>query len=171
MGMSRIDTCLPSGQCINLYVLDGEEIAQELAGKSYGLWEYYCDNPGCDCERAVINILELDQTKNIPKGPLLAAIHCTWSHKEGSEAASLEATTKPTPLASAALEAFQNELLSKKEYVQRLRTHYAWLKKYCQGQCMLNQEGLLSKVSSTGRNQSCPCGSGKKYKRCCMGKT
>ncbi|MBI1993744.1 MAG: SEC-C domain-containing protein [Deltaproteobacteria bacterium] len=24
--------------------------------------------------------------------------------------------------------------------------------------------------SQTGRNDPCPCGSGKKYKRCCLGK-
>jgi tetratricopeptide (TPR) repeat protein len=30
---------------------------------------------------------------------------------------------------------------------------------------------VLSMGNKTGRNQPCPCGSGKKYKRCCLGKT
>ena len=34
-------------------------------------------------------------------------------------------------------------------------------------------EGFTIKVNpqhpKTGRNEACPCGSGKKYKRCCLG--
>jgi len=31
-------------------------------------------------------------------------------------------------------------------------------------------EQLIAAVPKIGRNSPCPCGSGKKYKKCCMGK-
>jgi SEC-C motif-containing protein len=30
------------------------------------------------------------------------------------------------------------------------------------------QSGTVRKPNKTGRNDPCPCGSGKKYKKCCM---
>lgn len=34
-----------------------------------------------------------------------------------------------------------------------------------------NQSGKVEKKAKIGRNQSCPCGSGKKYKKCCLNKS
>jgi SEC-C motif-containing protein len=33
--------------------------------------------------------------------------------------------------------------------------------------CVLNPKAPTRRVEKTGRNQPCPCGSGKKYKKCC----
>jgi uncharacterized protein YecA (UPF0149 family) len=35
---------------------------------------------------------------------------------------------------------------------------------------LLNDESTVSFRVKVGRNESCPCGSGKKYKKCCLGK-
>lgn len=43
----------------------------------------------------------------------------------------------------------------------KLRNHVDWICKFCQ-LAGLNMKGV-------GRNDPCPCGSGKKYKKCCMG--
>ena len=33
----------------------------------------------------------------------------------------------------------------------------------------MNESKYLERLSNTGRNEACPCGSGKKYKKCHMG--
>ncbi|WP_419658684.1 SEC-C metal-binding domain-containing protein [Desulfosarcina variabilis] len=47
----------------------------------------------------------------------------------------------------------------------RLRKIYANCKKKNFKPEPIKQESILQKV---GRNDPCPCGSGKKYKKCCM---
>ena len=36
--------------------------------------------------------------------------------------------------------------------------------------CRLITEALENQKMKVGRNDPCPCGSGKKYKKCCLGK-
>ena len=36
--------------------------------------------------------------------------------------------------------------------------------------CQLITEALENPKMKVGRNDPCPCGSGKKYKKCCLGK-
>ena len=35
------------------------------------------------------------------------------------------------------------------------------------GKLAMDQEAARTRVTETGRNDACPCGSGKKYKKCC----
>ena len=47
--------------------------------------------------------------------------------------------------------------LTYEEYVELLRATNAWL-------------ASQPDEKEPGRNDTCPCGSGKKYKKCCLGK-
>jgi uncharacterized protein YecA (UPF0149 family) len=65
--------------------------------------------------------------------------------------------------ASAILKLVTKRVLNDSYYVQRLQTHY-WMFRQ---KLMENKKSLQLKI---GRNDSCHCGSGKKYKECCLSK-
>ncbi|MDR1159546.1 MAG: preprotein translocase subunit SecA [Syntrophomonadaceae bacterium] len=70
-----------------------------------------------------------------------------------------------------AFEAFQTMILSIKEAVVRLMLRVKVVQKLEEKKIIAKQENEQEKkpvrVSKIGRNDLCPCGSGKKYKKCC----
>ena len=59
---------------------------------------------------------------------------------------------------------FFKEAVLQKNYIERLKSHYTMFKK------MIKADNIpYISESGIGRNERCPCGSGKKYKKCCGG--
>src|ERR1017187_1306457 len=50
---------------------------KQLPVKAYGLLEYYCDEPGCDCRRVVLDAVSSDHP-----GRVFASIHFGWERLE-----------------------------------------------------------------------------------------
>jgi uncharacterized protein YecA (UPF0149 family) len=85
-------------------------------------------------------------------------------------------------LSAKLLEAFQTVVLADAKYQQRLVHHYDMVKDAVRDKAHPVQRLVRAEKSSflsqpfsrsetkVGRNQACPCGSGLKYKRCCMGR-
>jgi hypothetical protein len=133
----------------------------------YGLIESYCDELNCDCRRVFINVVSEDSPSEI-----LATITYGWEtkkfYKKWMGMASLELLEmmthphleighKQSKYAKDFLELFK-EVIKDESYVERLARHYFLFKE------VVNTEVKGIKI---GRNESCPCGSGKKYKKCC----
>lgn len=57
-----------------------------------------------------------------------------------------------------------NNVIKDKEYVERIVQHYFLFKG------SVNKQDHKTKAEKIGRNEICPCGSGKKYKKCCSAK-
>lgn len=152
----------------------------------YGLFESYCDEPGCDCRRVFVNVGR-PGTKSF-----LATIGFGWEGKAfyrkwmrtpvGDEfqeiadhmsGAQLEPTQSQSDIAPALLELVQEFALTDDAYVERIKRHYRMFRE------MVNVRGnaetgpprrTVPRVGSSSgprRNSPCPCGSGRKYKRCC----
>lgn len=133
----------------------------------YGLLESYCDDLNCDCRRVFINVVSQGSPAVI-----LATISYGWESPEfyktwmgGAEPELLEMMTHPhleigcvqSKYADDFLELFQG-MIKDKIYMERLIRHYFMFKG------AVNQGEKREKI---GRNELCPCGSGKKYKKCC----
>ena len=70
-----------------------------------------------------------------------------------------------------ALAEFCSQILSDSEYIQRLKDHYAWVRRHSIIEQTQHRKASPGNNNiAAGRNQLCPCGSGKKYKKCCMTK-
>ena len=65
-----------------------------------------------------------------------------------------------------ALLAQVNWVLQDRRYVARLKRHYRMFKATVDGESR-EPERKGSTARNVGRNDPCPCGSGKKYKHCC----
>lgn len=136
----------------------------------YGLFESYCDESNCDCRRVFINVI----SKDTP-GDVLATISFGWETPEfykkwmgRADPAMIEMMTRPfldtgcrqSEYANDFLDLFQ-VLIKDKSYVERLSRHYVLFKE------IVNKGNIKETGNKIGRNEPCPCGSGKKFKKCC----
>lgn len=139
----------------------------------YGIAESYCDEDDCDCRRVFLNVISRKQNK------VLAVIAFGWETEKfyenwfGSKDLSiikemqgpvLNTASHQSKLAPNLLELIKENVLNDKSYVKRLIRHYQIFRKTVADEKITN----VIAFPNTGRNEPCPCGSGKKYKKCCL---
>jgi hypothetical protein len=149
---------------------------KKLPKGEYGFVESYCNDPKCDCRRVFLNVISPQF-----EGEILATINYGWEdiefykkwmmgpdYVDELKGPSLAPGMKQSKLAKDLLELFKDEVLSDRNYVKRLKRHYEMFKESIKNK---KQERLKNESKEKiGRNAPCPCGSGKKYKNCCMKK-
>jgi uncharacterized protein YchJ len=124
------------------------------------IYDQYCLKPGCSCTDTVLNIFSVDDNGEIENE--LSALSVKYNNRKWNtiETASSEADLKSI---KSAVEQQYPDIYSKlKKRHLRLRSIYAYNKKrdYSPKQAL--------RLPKVGRNDPCPCGSGKKYKKCCL---
>ena len=154
---------------------------------TYGLIESYCPDPDCDCRRVMINVTEKKHPAHF-----LASIGYGFDRDAEDAGPYLDALNEQCPYADALLRLVQEVALSDPSYLARLKRHYARVKRAAndpshpayqrlreatededgwipvQKMDELRERPVAGPAPRTvGRNDPCPCGSGKKYKRCC----
>jgi len=154
---------------------------------NYGLLELYCPDPACDCRRVMLDVAEERHPTRV-----LAAISYGFDRDDPEAGPFLDPLNEQSRYASALLKLVSEVVLSDRRYLARLERHYDIVKKaaanpkhpaYQELQEAIGSEpeALLETVRSSdigdnprsisappvGRNDLCPCGSGKKYKQCC----
>jgi len=117
-----------------------------LPDGEYGLIEFYCDEPACDCRRVILRVVaappDLRTYATINYGWESLAFYTQWVHGNARlaaqiQGASLEVFGEQSPFADAFLQLIRL-LLQDSAYVQRLQRHY-WLFK----------EAVRAQVSAT----------------------
>lgn len=149
---------------------------KELPRAEYGLVELFCDEPGCDCRRVFFNVIS-SKTKNT-----VAVITYGWEGRSFYEkwlgqsdrklidelkGPALNLMSMQSSLAPALLKKVKY-VLRDSIYVERIKRHYKMFREAIEGQN--KQDNIVRNTLKWGRNDPCPCGSGKKYKKCCYGK-
>lgn len=152
-----------------------------LPSADYGFVETYCNDPDCDCRRVIFHVVS--SKTNQP----MAVIAYGWESKEfyaewmgDDDPRMLKELKGPSLTSGSPQSKYAPELLKlmeyiigDKAYVQRLKRHYKMFKDHIKDNKAKTDDGReVSQIRSnkTGRNDPCPCGSGRKYKKCCMGK-
>ncbi len=144
--------------------------------KAYGLLEAYCPDPKCDCRRVMINVVDADRLED----GCLASISFGFDRDADMAGPFLDPLYPQGPHARMIFEHVA-VTLSDLAYVQRLEDHYDLVK--AAGSRTHPAHARLLKLLAendaikpsrprprAGRNDPCPCGSGKKYKNCCLRK-
>jgi hypothetical protein len=146
---------------------------------SYGLFEYYCPDPDCDCRRVMLNVVEEDHPDRF-----LASISYAFDADDEMPGPFLDPMNPQSEYAEALLDLVAETVLIYQGYLDRLERHYALVKEaasdsahpaYDELQELMDEgpedvvrQRVTSQDDSVGRNDPCPCGSGRKYKHCCM---
>lgn len=150
---------------------------EELPRGTYGFLESFCDEEGCDCRRAFITVVLAGNAREtlatISYGWEKESFYRAWASfplsKEDLEelkGPGLVRFAQQSQHAPALLQYFKM-LVNDAAYRERIVRHY---------QLFRDAVGEAKPVSTVvrsepkiGRNEPCPCGSGKKFKRCCSG--
>jgi len=138
------------------------EFYAELNGKNYIIFDTYCKNSTCPCTDVLLSFYEVEQIEEKNETTLVAEYYYNYKTKKG------KIETGSQALVSSILQRIYHNyrdpdsLFPKRSQVVKslyLKSKRAYDK--------VRQARTTVKIS---RNQLCPCGSGKKYKRCCLKK-
>jgi hypothetical protein len=148
-----------------------------LPADDYGLVEAYCNEPGCDCRRVFFNVISGRRQE------IVAVVAYGWESKKfyarwfgrndpdiinDLKGPALNFGSPQSELAPALLHEIKNVILQDKNYVDRLKRHYRMFKEVIDSEAFEpEEEQAVAPRPAIGRNDPCPCGSGKKYKHCC----
>ncbi|HMJ09835.1 MAG TPA: SEC-C metal-binding domain-containing protein [Polyangiaceae bacterium] len=152
----------------------------QLPRGTYRLREFYCEEPACDCRRVVLQVCTGDDQR------VAASINYSFEPVQPPSADAPQIFLDPHNAQSDASEVlrgmFEDIIASDRAYHDRLVRHYAMWKsvvdepehpdhsKVCSHEhhhSSFRQEPVRRAAPKINPNEPCPCGSGKKYKRCC----
>ena len=149
---------------------------------SYAFRESYCTDRGCDCRRVLVSVYHMERMEH------LATISHSFELPEpdsGFEQTFLDPMNIQTPQSGPLLQIFCNVVSGDPEYRARLVRHYTIWKEVVDDPGHPEHLKLLTILANAngtrppkgiparrttpkiGQNDPCPCGSGKKYKKCC----
>lgn len=137
----------------------GDTLRFTLNGTHYLFLDQYCIKPKCSCSETILNIYYVNTSSEAERE--LCAFLVNYKNrkweKEGAYSSGMDITT-----IKAAVELQKPDFYERlKKRHERLRAIYEYNKKRHHTP---KQDIPVPKV---GRNDPCPCGSGKKYKKCC----
>ena len=151
----------------------------------YAFVELYCDEKNCDCRRVMIMVLA--------KGPnkILATINLGVDSRGDDAGPFLDPLNRQSEHSKDLMDLFLDVINTDPAYLARLQRHYVMFKERIDRRrysgAPFETPGEVRRVENfpappslsrprtadrgrpkLGRNEPCPCGSGKKYKKCCM---
>jgi hypothetical protein len=156
-----------------------------LPSANYVFVELFCDEIRCDCRRAYIHAHDATVIQRGDYRPL-ATISFGWEKESfyrkwasfDLSRQDLEELRGPALARMAAQSSVARELLElfkllilDEAYRSRLVSHYNIFREDVNSQARLSQKAAAEshRQPVPTRNSRCPCGSGKKFKRCCAG--
>jgi hypothetical protein len=143
-----------------------------LPAGEFAFVEMFCDEPGCDCRRVLFTVI--DTTTGhceavINFGWEDAGFYAAWMREDDPQMAielqgpTLHLGPSQGRHANAWLDFAKWFLRHDAAYVARVERHYAMFREDVEQRTA----GRGRKPVNVGRNDACPCGSGRKFKRCC----
>jgi hypothetical protein len=134
----------------------------------YSFLEYYCDNLDCRCTTVVLDAVFSD-ADNPEKGKHIGSINYEWDKPLSRENPSFYKDDTQSDMAQAAMTVFRRAMEQDDSYTKKLNDHFKILRSYVRLE-MQKSPDIQTNASKPGRNDPCHCGSGKKYKKCCLRK-
>ena len=158
-----------------------------LPSGTYLFREFYCPEPRCDCRRVLFHVHWVEG------GEVAASINYGFEPPEEPFADEgqifLDPLNPQTSKSGALLLMFEGMIAADPAYRDRLITHYEMWKDVVDDETHPDHEKVRTSEhddpdfkpafrerepfkradSKVGRNDPCPCGSGRKYKKCCRG--
>ncbi|MDZ7897354.1 MAG: SEC-C metal-binding domain-containing protein [Arcicella sp.] len=144
------------------HAMDFHVIVDEI---EYGLMDLYCLNPSCDCNKVTLQVINDEYEE-----PLF-----TVEHNIKHNTFKLDDEEKVI-VSNQKVQAILTEI--KKEFIEPKIKGISYAERYTRMRTVfknfLTRRGIPQNyfpgtrlVATIGRNDDCPCGSGKKYKKCC----
>lgn len=143
-----------------------------LPDGTYTIVDLYCGDPECDCRKVIFTVLHDNKAVGaIDFGWESLKFYTKWNRGDKEFAREMKGWST-NPLCDYKLN--PNDLIDllrefmDDEWLATIKDTYKEVRKTLKIQNQV--EPLHSAASPPTRNAPCPCGSGKKYKRCCIDK-
>jgi len=137
----------------------GDQMHVIIDNEDYLIFDQFCLLPKCSCTDTVLDIVSARETRE-PRE--LCALKLKYAKKSWGTVDSLSPSMTLGTIRSAIEE--QNP-----DFYKRLNIRHEKLKSIYQNCKQENFSPVQPiKTDKVGRNDPCPCGSGKKYKKCCL---
>lgn len=176
MSFAALQTLLPEiaeRETRTIHVLGAD---QDLPVGEYVFIEMFCDEDNCDCRWAMIHVYSVRHrgvVATLSYGWEERSHYVRWMRDEemvdgfvGANEYPLQLQTELTP---ALLQTFRDMLNQDRAYGERIKHHYHEFRRALAKRAT---PGTLARPSlpqiRPGRNEPCACGSGRKYKKCCL---
>jgi SEC-C motif len=146
---------------------DDPDFIFDISGTKYWARDLYCINPGCTCKDIKISFAEF-YDRNNPKELGAVGIDLNKFRIDGIDAIGTSAENL-----TQIWQKFQKEAGVKGTIKARQKEMKIIGKEIAELSLKNKSKGLKSFSKAgpkVGRNDPCPCGSGKKYKKCCLNK-
>ena len=144
-------------------------------GCRYLIEDFYCSNPDCDCNAVNLNFAVYRPDSDVVRFDEWFVAHVPFSATDRIRITKAHGKGQRAALRIATSWCAENQ-----NSLQLFRDRYAKIKKVGRQAAALADideceewndppapEPIHRKQAKVGRNQPCPCGSGKKYKKCC----
>ncbi len=159
--MKRSD--ILSGDTFSYYEVFGDRkglvLRTEADDEKYYIYDQYCMNPGCNCDDVIL--IYRESKKNDSKFAIRLSLK-----KKKYEILDINGISRKQ-----ADEIVKDSLEDSGEAMELLKKRYKEMKEA--GRSVLKEEQekngsvIIMQEDTPKRNDPCPCGSGKKYKKCC----
>ncbi len=136
----------------------GESFLSERESDVLLLDDQYCLRPGCKCTRAFASFITIKDLKQVPGDPPAVFV----DYETGSFEVELEGSPHQDP--GALLEISK---LDQPDLLKKFKERHAILRSLYRTFRMIQGAPSVRAAPKVGRNDRCPCGSGKKFKKCC----
>jgi SEC-C motif len=166
MGMVQLNDLLSSDQWESNWTFFGIDHEGLPNDARYVIFEYYCDNATCDCNNLYVDIFQLDDNGEPMKEPL-AVVKYDWSSKATQCYPTLDEESSQSEISPYLIKVYE-KFIHQEEYLLRIQKQYAHVKKIMCERQINNLTNKIGSLIDVGRNDPCPCGSSKKYKKCCL---
>lgn len=145
----------------------GENFTISEGDQKYIILDYYCLKTACQCTDATLAFIPFRDREIVEDNSLT---FCT-NYKTHRWKVYNASSSGPNP--NQHMKTLKNVIESAyTDFYKKLKKRHDDLKRLYAS--FLQREGLTvqqARTKSVGRNSPCPCGSGKKYKKCCLGKS
>lgn len=143
-----------------------ESIIVEIKGRSYWVDDQYCVKPNCGCSEAHLSYFAFNKTQTEGEvNGINEVLNYSIDYKKRAWkkfAGEISAWSSDDDMAKESLESMYPGIW------QLVQTRHSQLKQVYVNSMKRQKKGKPSISSGKiGRNDACPCGSGKKYKKCC----
>lgn len=141
----------------------GNQMQVIIDGKKSIVFDQYCLLPKCPCSDVTLSLMSMDIAgKNCDE---LCSVEVNYKKKQWKSLKGLSFDVSTKVVKSAIEEQIPNFYKRLLQRHLKLKGIYA----HCKKKHFASQTPL--ELPKVGRNEPCPCGSGKKYKKCCMRKS
>lgn len=148
----------------------------KLAGDLFLLLEFFCDEPKCDCRKVMLNVFSLKRKENVAvinfgwESEIFYEKWCGRKDKKMIQELRGPSINSLAPTTDITRKVFEHVKLTLDNhiYVQRLKQHYEIFREHIEKLASEELTTSIHSIKMPGRNDQCSCGSGKKFKHCCL---